>query len=227
MNILYNKTLLTNAIAIFILIISFFVPVGSLLCQNIAVFALSGSITNWLAIHMLFEKVPFLYGSGVIQIRFTEFKKAIQELVTEQFFNAEESRQFLEKSGHLTLEIMAEKLDYEALYNSLVQAILTSSAGSMLGLLGGEKALEPLKQPIIGRLRHFVQEVAAKTPQINDKNCLKFTEAAEKIIYEKLQQLTPIMVKEIIQNIIKKHLGWLVVWGGVFGGVIGGIATFI
>jgi len=28
-------------------------------------------------------------------------------------------------------------------------------------------------------------------------------------------------VKNIIQRMIKEHLGWLVVWGGVFGGLIG------
>ena len=28
-------------------------------------------------------------------------------------------------------------------------------------------------------------------------------------------------VKHIIQDMIRKHLGWLVVWGGVFGGLIG------
>jgi hypothetical protein len=34
------------------------------------------------------------------------------------------------------------------------------------------------------------------------------------------------MVKEIIQTMIRKHLGWLVVWGGVFGGIIGLAMSF-
>ena len=34
-------------------------------------------------------------------------------------------------------------------------------------------------------------------------------------------------LKEIIQDMIKKHLGWLVVWGGVFGGLIGLIAAVL
>jgi len=40
----------------------------------IGVFAFSGAITNSLAIHMLFEKVPFLYGSGVIEVNFHSLK---------------------------------------------------------------------------------------------------------------------------------------------------------
>jgi uncharacterized membrane protein YheB (UPF0754 family) len=33
------------------------------------------------------------------------------------------------------------------------------------------------------------------------------------------------MVKEMVQNLIKEHLGWLVVWGGFFGGVIGLVSS--
>ena len=59
-----NKSLLTNIIA------AFFIAFG--LASNvtysheifiIGLFALSGAVTNALAVHMLFEKVPFLYGS--------------------------------------------------------------------------------------------------------------------------------------------------------------------
>ena len=37
----------------------------------------------------------------------------------------------------------------------------------------------------------------------------------EVIVQKRLDELTPEMVKTIIQEMIKKHLGWLVVWGGV------------
>ena len=35
------------------------------------------------------------------------------------------------------------------------------------------------------------------------------------------------MVKEIVQNIIKEHMFWLVVWGAVFGGLIGLVSALI
>ena len=50
-------------------------------------------------------------------------------------------------------------------------------------------------------------------------------EKVSDIIDQRLSELTPQLVKEIIQTMIRKHLGWLVVWGGVFGGVIGFIAA--
>ena len=63
----------TNLVAVLIIIACYLYPMDPDLIKSIGFFALSGAITNWLAIHMLFEKVPILYGSGVIPNRFDEF----------------------------------------------------------------------------------------------------------------------------------------------------------
>lgn len=80
-----NKSLITNVIA------GIFVITGFLFNQaivlSIGLFALSGAVTNLLAVHMLFEKVPFLYGSGVIQLKFAGFKVAIKNLILTEFFS--------------------------------------------------------------------------------------------------------------------------------------------
>jgi len=41
------------------------------------------------------------------------------------------------------------------------------------------------------------------------------------MVNARLNELSPQHVKEIIEDMIRKHLGWLVVWGGVFGALIG------
>ena len=74
-----NKSFLTNLTAIIIIVTGYLCPIEPDLMKSIGFFALSGAVTNWLAIHMLFEKVPFLYGSGVIPNRFDEFKFAIKD----------------------------------------------------------------------------------------------------------------------------------------------------
>lgn len=53
---------------------------------TIGLFAFSGAITNTLAIHMLFEKVPYLYGSGIIEKKFGAFKQSIHDMMMNQFF---------------------------------------------------------------------------------------------------------------------------------------------
>ena len=69
-----NKNFLTNFLACVLILIG--VLLDHTLIPNMGLFALAGAITNTLAILMLFERVPFLYGSGVIPLRFNEFKRA-------------------------------------------------------------------------------------------------------------------------------------------------------
>lgn len=217
----------TNLIALYVLLLGHIIPYFSKELQNIGLFALSGSITNWLAIHMLFEKIPLIYGSGVIELRFQDFKKGIKDLVMNQFFNKDDSNKFLTKIDKLVISNLELAIDFESLYKKLVEAIITSSAGSIIAMIGGESALEPLKVPIINKIKDFIKELSNSNLEINDDNTELFILEIDKIISDKIDKLTPIMVKKIIQDIIKKHLGWLVVWGGVFGGIIGFIASII
>jgi len=49
----------------------------------------------------------------------------------------------------------------------------------------------------------------------------------EGLIDDRLNQMTPQMVKVIVQDMIREHLGWLVVWGCAFGGLIGLAVTAV
>jgi uncharacterized membrane protein YheB (UPF0754 family) len=53
----------------------------------------------------------------------------------------------------------------------------------------------------------------------------KIQEKIQTVVYERLEELDAKMVKNIVLDMMKEHLGWLVVWGGVFGGLIGFISS--
>ena len=72
-----NKSFVTNLIAASITLVGYLN--SSMLLLSIGLFALSGALTNWIAIHMLFEKIPGFYGSGVVPARFEEFKAGYQK----------------------------------------------------------------------------------------------------------------------------------------------------
>ncbi len=91
-----STSLLTNIISLFIVLIGYLSPIYSDLIFITGLFAFSGGITNWLAVHMLFEKIPFLYGSGVIPNRFEEFKSGIKQLVIQEFFSREHIDKFFQ-----------------------------------------------------------------------------------------------------------------------------------
>lgn len=222
-----DMSFLTNLIALYVLLLSYISPFFSRELQNIGLFALSGSITNWLAIHMLFEKIPFIYGSGVIELRFRDFKKGIKDLVMDQFFNKDESNKFLSKINKLVTSNLESSINFESIYKKLVEAIITSPTGSIIAMMGGEAALEPLKQPIINKIKEFINELSNLTLEVSNDSIELFILEVDKIISDRIDKLTPSIIKKIIQDIIRKHLGWLVVWGGVFGGIIGLIASII
>ena len=232
-----NMSLTTNLLAFLC------VMTGALLSNHIifntGLFALSGAITNWLAIHMLFEKVPGLYGSGVIPARFEDFKKGIHALVMGQFFNHENMERFFEQtlseSENIDLTPIIDRIDFDPSFDTILAVIMESSFGPMLGLIGGVNALTPLKEPFVVKIKETlleitegdsvqegIKEVINKTADIDE-----VIAKIEIIVQKRLDELTPRMVKEIIQEMIRKHLGWLVVWGGVFGGLIGLVTAFI
>lgn len=235
-----NKSFITNLIAIAIIATGYLCPMNQELMKSIGFFALSGALTNWLAIHMLFEKVPLLYGSGVIPNRFEEFKLTIKSLMMNQFFTAENIEQFIhteEKQGDklLNLEPLLEAVDYDKVYEGLVSSIMESSFGAMLQMMGGEEALVPLKEPFTAKMKLTLTEMVEsdkfKAALEQGLDAHKIGEdiitKVETVIDKRLNELTPQLVKEMVQDIIRMHLGWLVVWGGVFGGVIGAGFSFL
>lgn len=232
-----NKSVLVNGLAALIVV------AGILLAQevllSVGLFALSGALTNWLAVYMLFERVPGLYGSGVIPARFEDFKQGIHSLMMEQFFSEENIDRFLSgEQGHqpnLHLEPVINKMDLSPAFDALVSAVMQSSFGGMLGMLGGEKALSSLQEPFIDRMKEALIEMSRSEEFIEllreeyeqPDVMADMRGKVEGIVEKRLDELTPQLVKEIVQRMIREHLGWLVVWGGVFGGLIGLVAAFV
>ena len=218
-----NKSLTTNLVALAIICASYLSPKYNEIIYLTGLFALSGGITNWLAIHMLFEKVPFFYGSGVIPSRFEEFKLGIKQLVMTEFFTPQNINVFIEQQTEALSTDISKMIDFERVFDGLVEAIESSSMGSMLAMLGGRKALQPLKEPITLKLQEIIVEMKEeKILETGEKNLTSWLlTQVEQIIDQRLDELTPVQVKNIIQEMIRQHLGWLVVWGGVVGGFIG------
>ncbi|ASO30428.1 DUF445 domain-containing protein [Vibrio anguillarum] len=231
-----NKSLLTNIIALALLAAGY--QLDNTIALYAGLFAFSGAITNWLAIHMLFEKVPGLYGSGVIPARFEEFKTAIKSLMMEQFFTQSNIDRFLSKemtgSKTLDLEPVIAKVDFNPTFDSLVEVIANSPFGGMLAMFGGTDALQPLKQPFVEKMQQSMIDISqsdsvkqALKEQLEAPEMIEeITANIENIIDQRLNELTPQLVKEMVQKMIKQHLGWLVIWGGVFGGLIGVASSF-
>jgi len=235
--LILSKTFLTNAIAAILIVLSYLFEksIGSLLLYT-GLFALSGSVTNQLAIYMLFEKVPLLYGSGVIPLRFEAFKESIKNLMMTQFFTQEQIENFFaDEEKKIDLAPVVEETDFSPAFDALSKTVMESSFGGMLGMFGGASILENLRQPFSIKMKSAVIQIV-ESEEFNDtlQKHLKSSslnddmiDSIENIIDARLGELTPLMVKEMVYNLINEHLSWLVVWGGVFGGLIGLVSALL
>ena len=231
-----NKSFITNLAAAILIALSYFVEDFSSLLLYTGLFALSGALTNQLAIHMLFERVPFLYGSGVIPARFEAFKESIKNLMMSQFFTREQLDNFFKsEEKKIDLAPIIEETDFSPAFDALSKTVMESSFGGMLGMFGGESALDGLREPFSLKMKSAVikivdSEAFNNTLQNHMQNSSLSSDminSIEDVIDARLNELTPQMVKEMVQKLIREHLSWLVVWGGVFGGLIGLISSFL
>ena len=229
-----SKSTLTDIVSVALIGIGFASYVDPILYTGL--FAFSGAITNQLAIFMLFNKVPFLYGSGVIEENFESFKASIKDMIMKQFFTKEQLTAFFQgEEKRIDLAPLVESADFSPAFNALSQSVMESKLGNMLNMFGGEQALEPLKEPFSRKLKSAVVGIVSSDTfkaQINhhlEHSSLNddILRTIEELITKRLNELTPSMVSDLVHELIHTHLGWLVVWGGVFGGVIGFISSFV
>ncbi len=230
-----SKTLITDLFSLLLIGVSFLVPSDYhefLLFAGL--FALSGAVTNQLAIHMLFDKVPLLYGSGVIEKNFTAFKSSIREMMMKQFFTKEQLGDFFAKEEEkIDLRPLVEGADFSPAFDALSKTVMESKFGGAIAMIGGEAALEGLRDPFSRKLKGAVGAIVSSSAfkaQLDhhiQSSALSedMLASVEALITRRLDELTPKMVKDLVQELIKEHLGWLVVWGGVFGGLIGVVSS--
>lgn len=239
-----NKSVITNLLCLGIALAGHAPQTGAIRDQLLAIgyFGLSGALTNWLAVHMLFERVPGLYGSGIIPLKFEAFKSSIEDLIMLEFFSEQNIAKFTGgDSEGPDLEPIVQSLDYGRIFDGFLEAVAESKFGGMLAMVGGPAVLKELRAPFAEKMKARLLEMS-QSPEFHAELAASLAGRAgsagalgagsirdqiAKVVQLRLDELTPGMVKEIVQNMIRSHLGWLVVWGGVFGGLIGLMTSFL
>jgi uncharacterized membrane protein YheB (UPF0754 family) len=198
-------------------------------------FGFAGGITNWLAVKMLFDRIPFLLGSGVIPRQFKEIRKAIKDAVLQMFFD----KSFLEsylgpRSRELLKSLDLAKIlkdtmndpDFDQMFIEKLTDIANRPEGMMLQtmatMFGGVELMAPTLKPMLVSFgQEMVSSLVDRFDAMKVLSVDKIRDELDILMEKKLLQLTPERVKEIMEGVIRNHLGWLVLWGNVFGGMIG------
>lgn len=203
------------AICIVVIALSFFID-GLYSFRVVAIFTLVGAFTNDIAIFMIFTKIPFVYGSGIIEIKFLSIKQSISNLVIKEFFSDEQ----IDKFKHKMVSESKDKINSSKIYTLIKEAIMSSSFAPMLSMVGGEAIIDKQKD-------HFITKIEENMGKLNLGGSFDIETNVKQLIKDRVDELTPAMVKKIIKEIIKEHLSWLVLWGGIIGFIVGIVNDYI
>ena len=112
---------------------------------SFGLFGFAGGVTNWLAILMLFDRVPFLIGSGVIPRRFKEIRATVKETIMDTFFDKEYLEAYLQErakgvmssldlGGRIKKALEAD--DVDALMVQKLEEVRLGGNGAAAGAVG-------------------------------------------------------------------------------------------
>jgi hypothetical protein len=210
---------------------------------SFGLFGFAGGFTNWLAVKMLFDKIPFLYGSGVIPRQFKEIRETVKSTIMATFFDEQylgtylndRSKGLLDKidlEGRIkkivddpsTEELMAQKLQEMA---ATPQGAFLAMVPVMMPGMTMRSIAAMMKPALAG----FATEMATKMKDSFDitefVSVDNVRDEIDELMTEKLKELTPPIVKKLMEDVIRDHLGWLIIWGNVFGGLLGIISQAV
>lgn len=117
-----------------------------------------------------------------------------------------------------------------------IEKLMDSSIGGLLVMVGVENVRPAVSQFVtgfVGGLKGKVLELSAgmekdvRVELDEDKVVEDIRTSVDRLLDAKLRQLDAPTVKRMLEEMIRHHLGWLVVWGNVFGGALGLVAVLI
>jgi uncharacterized membrane protein YheB (UPF0754 family) len=223
---------------------------------SVGLFALSGGVTNALAVKMLFDRIPGLLGSGVVPARFQEIREKIRTVILEHFFDEAYLNRFVEKHGseidwkryvkhagggggrgplagliekHWDALAAPERL--QPFVDAEIEKLLDSNIGGLLIMVGVDSVKPAVRQfvsSLAAGMKQQVIDLASRADlpaaeiEVDEARIIHDVRAqVEVLLAEKLEELDAPTVKRLVEDVIRRHLGWLVVWGNVLGGVLG------
>jgi len=112
-----------------------------------------------------------------------------------------------------------------------VEKLLDSSVGGLVMMMGVETVKPAVNQFVTAFVASIESKVLEAAGEIGagdldieideEKLVADVRRNVDALLEKKLEQLDAATVKRMMEDVIRSHLGWLVVWGNVLGGVLG------
>eukprot|EP00731_Ephydatia_muelleri_P025983 Em0018g83a len=204
---------------------------SSRIIRSLGVFGFMGGVIIWIAVEMLFRRIPFLFGSGVLLRQYKSIRETISSIVIETLFDPAALRKYFSGKNKKVREMLRvdTKLGLfnsqivEVVIDQKISAILAGPDGFVLNMMGVNQ--DQLRLTMKTHARDFINEIS---PLVMEKladpgltDGVDLHEEAEKILGTKIGQLSSGKVRQLMAVMIRKHLSWLIVWGNILGATFG------
>ncbi|XP_077862002.1 uncharacterized protein LOC102804320 [Saccoglossus kowalevskii] len=202
--------------------------------RAVGIFGFAGGLTNWIAVKMIFFRIPGIPGSGIISRHFIEIRHCLSGIVLESFFDKEFLSEYLKDK----YEDFAEAINLDEclnevmktekmndILNKCIDEILTKPEGiHAQSSTSSEK--DSVHKKII--LKQILEKVCLDNLPLLVKDIKSLVVSGENIrqqleilLKTKENRMTANQVNKITKNLIGHHLSWLIIWGSIFGALIG------
>lgn len=178
--------------------------------------ALTGYITNYIAIKMLFHprkkvKILFLEIQGIFPKRQKNLAEKLGKIVAEELFSIEDVKKSLQNpdSTEDISAIVDTRLN-DFLDNRLIEAM------PMLAMFMNDEIKQKIKSTLL-------EEVQLMLPELIDRFISKIENDVdiEKTVYEKVVSFSTDKLEDILYSIMSKEFKFIEILGGVLGFMIG------
>lgn len=184
--------------------------------------AFIGWFTNWIAIKMLFHpreprKILFFTFQGVFPKRQAAFAQKLGKLVSEELLSFSDIKDKISNPDNLekVMPVIDNHIDH-------FLRVRMSDQMPVISMFIGDKTINSLKTLFMTELRELFPVIMQKYA-----DNLQGEIDLEKIVAEKVAGFSSDKLESILNQIMKKELGFVELLGGVIGFLIGVIQVLI
>ncbi len=179
-----------------------------------------GWFTNWVAIKMLFrpqqpKKILSITFHGVFPKNQKIIAEKLGDIIALELFSSKDIRGRMTPDATMVRKVMEEKIDHY-LNNTF------SKSYPIISALFGEKRKAKIKNELL-------LEVEKAAPDVIDQYLLNIEQEIDvaHIVKEKIEQLSPARLEDLIMLVLNKELKFIEIVGAVIGFLIGIVQVII
>lgn len=171
-------------------------------------FGFAGGATNAIAVTMLFDKIPFLIGSGVIPRRFKDILEALKSLILDTFFEEKFLRAYVsERSADLVsavdlkgrLERAMQADGFDAVLATKFEALASTPDGQLIATLapmfGGYESMTVMLKPVLRAVgNELLTTLTSNFDIIDVVDVGQIRREIDRALSQRMSMLTPLKV---------------------------------